>query len=160
MGRKKKQYASSETSSAAQPPILNRIIHERTNHQKNVAFRSRFPVAGAPNRTSSFQSQISGSDIICPWISFSLVSDTRKGRERLSLCLFPRTFCFEIYTSLSRGWKGSSRDEPKKTGKFCSSKELFSQFPSGAFIAFVLRLNAPPLIRTGGIISFLRGAME
>lgn len=74
--------------------------------------------------------------------------------------------------SLSRGGGKARREtsqeiafreaSQKKTGpgKFCPSKELFSQFQSGAFIASVLRLNAPPLIRTGGIISFLRGAME
>lgn len=106
---KKKQYASSEMSSAAQPPILNRIIHERT---EKCCVRWRFPVAGAPNRTSSFQSQISGSErkrSRCCHLSLNnfflfLVTDTRKGRERRAIfaSLSPEHFVSK-YICLFRG---------------------------------------------------------
>lgn len=118
---KKKQYASSEMSSAAQPPILNRIIHERT---EKCCVRWRFPVAGAPNRTSSFQSQISGSErkrSRCCHLSLNnfflfLVTDTRKGRERRAIfaSLSPNILFRNIYVSFGgKRWKGSSRNEPR-----------------------------------------------
>lgn len=91
----------------------------------------------------------------------------KRERETRHFCLsFPRTFCFEIYMSLSRGGGKARREtsqeiafreaSQKKTGpgKFCPSKELFSQFQSGAFIASVLRLNAPLWSEPGELFHF------
>lgn len=104
---KKKQYASSEMSSAAQPPILNRIIHERTGKMSRS-----LAISGCRSRTSSFQSQISGSErkrSRCCHLSLNnfflfLVTDTRKGRERRAIfaSLSPEHFVSK-YICLFRG---------------------------------------------------------
>lgn len=94
-------------SSAAQPPILNRIIHERTGKMSRS-----LAISGCRSRTSSFQSQISGSErkrSRCCHLSLNnfflfLVTDTRKGRERRAIfaSLSPEHFVSK-YICLFRG---------------------------------------------------------
>lgn len=106
-------------SSAAQPPILNRIIHERTGKMSRS-----LAISGCRSRTSSFQSQISGSErkrSRCCHLSLNnfflfLVTDTRKGRERRAIfaSLSPNILFRNIYVSFGgKRWKGSSRNEPR-----------------------------------------------